>query len=119
MVYGGWTGPAYHVSPGVRSGASKTTWATETDSELPSSTGENLSGAGSNGTNTYGYAGGGRTTSPGDHRSYTLRYTFESDTFEFRPSTHLTGTRKFLSGTSAKEHANPQPTYADVRPNVI
>tara|TARA_B100000287_G_scaffold407548_1_gene433075 strand:- start:32 stop:3190 length:3159 start_codon:yes stop_codon:yes gene_type:complete len=119
MVYGGWTGPAYHVSPGIRSGASKTTWATETDSELPSSTGENLSGAGSNGTNTYGYAGGGRTTSPGDNRSYTLRYTFESDTFEFRPSTHLTGTRKFLSGTSAKEHANPQPTYADVRPNVI
>lgn len=119
MVYGGWTGPAYHVSPGIRSGASKTTWATETDSELPSSTGENLSGAGSNGNNTYGYAGGGRTTSPGDNRSYVLRYTFESDTFEFRPSSNLTGTRKFLSGTSAKEHANPQPTYDEIRPNVI
>tara|TARA_Y100001963_G_scaffold50807_1_gene71075 strand:- start:3466 stop:6630 length:3165 start_codon:yes stop_codon:yes gene_type:complete len=119
MVYGGWTGPAYHVSPGIRSGASKTTWSTETDSELPSSTGENLSGAGSNGNNTYGYAGGGRTTSPGDNRSYVLRYTFESDTFEFRPSSNLTGTRKFLAGTSAKEHANPQPTYPDIRPNVI
>jgi len=119
MVYGGWTGPSYHVSPGIRSGASKTTWATETDSELPSSTGENLSGAGSAGNNTYGYAGGGRTTSPGDKRSYTLRYTFESDTFAFRPSTHLTSEKKFVSGTSAKEHANPQPNYFETRRNVI
>tara|TARA_B100000579_G_C22839054_1_gene860422 strand:+ start:53 stop:3319 length:3267 start_codon:yes stop_codon:yes gene_type:complete len=118
MVQGGWTGPAYSVSPGVRSSASKTTWATETDSELPSSTGQTLSGAGSAGNNTYGYAGGGRTTSPGDKRSYTMRYTFESDTFEFRPSTHLTEEKKFVSGTSAKEHTNPDPYYVST-PNVI
>jgi len=118
MVQGGWTGPGYHVSPGIRSGASKTTWATETDSELPSSTGENLSGAGSAGNNTYGFSGGGRTTSPGDKRSYTMRYTFESDTFEFRPSTHLTNECKFVSGTSAKEHTNPDPYYIST-PNVI
>jgi len=118
MVYGGWTGPAY-PSPNIKSTAMKTTWSTETKSELPSSTGENLSGAGSAGNNTYGFAGGGRTTSTGDNRSYTLRYTFESDTFEFRPSTHITVAKKFLSGTSAKENLNPQPTYGDSRPNVI
>jgi len=119
MMFGGWTGPAYSVSPGIRSTACKVTWATETDAELPSSTGENLSGAGSAGNNTYGYAGGGRTTSPGDNRSYVLRYTFESDTFAFRPSSNLTGDRKFLAGTSAKEHANPQPSYNESRRNVI
>lgn len=118
MVQGGWTGPAYSVSPGVRSSASKTTWATETDSELPSSTGQTLSGAGSAGNNTYGYAGGGRTTSPGDKRSYVLRYTFESDTFEFRPSSNLTSDKKYASGTSAKEHTNPDPYYVST-PNVI
>jgi len=114
IVYGGMTGG----QSSMRSSASKATWATETESELPSSTGENLSGAGSAGNNTYGFAGGGRTTSSGDKRSYTMRYTFESDTFEFRPSTHLTNECKFLSGTSAKEHANPDPYYITT-PNVI
>jgi len=118
MLFGGWTGPAYSVSPGIRSTACKVTWATETDAELPSSTGENLSGAGSAGNNTYGYAGGGRTTSPGDKRSYIMRYTFANDTFAFRPSSHLTTEKKFLAGTSAKEHANPDPYFVST-PNVI
>ena len=117
MVYGGWTSPSY-PSPNIKSTAMKTTWSTETKSELPSSTGENLSGAGSGGSNTYGYAGGGRTTSPGDMRSYVLRYTFESDTFAFRPSSNLTGDKRFVSGTSAKEHTNPDPYYVST-PNVI
>jgi hypothetical protein len=117
MVYGGWTSPSY-PSPNIKSTAMKTTWSTETKSELPSSTGENLSGAGSGGSNTYGYAGGGRTTSSGDMRSYVLRYTFESDTFAFRPSSNLTGDKRFVSGTSAKEHTNPDPYYIST-PNVI
>lgn len=118
VLQGGWTRDGY-PAPNIKSDAYKVTWATESKAYIPSSSGVPLGNAGCNGNNTYGFGGGGRTTSTNDKRSYIMRYTFSSDTFAFRPSSHITTEKKFLTGTSAKEHANAQPTYDVSTPNVI